>query len=416
MSTNVLTTPLDVEAIRADFPVLHQEVRPGVPLVYLDNAATSQKPLAVIDAMTNYYRMTNANVHRGIHKLAEDATVAYEGARERIARFINAESAVQIIYTRNATESINLVAWTWGVENITANDAIITTEMEHHANFVPWQVLAERKGAEIRYVPLAEDGTLDLDAYANMLDEKVKLVAIVHGSNVVGTINPIEEMIKAAHDVGAVTVIDGAQSVPHMSVDVQALGADFFAFSSHKMLGPTGIGVLYGKRHLLEAMPPYMVGGNMISKVTVEGSKWNDLPYKFEAGTGAIAEAVGLAAAIDYLDNIGMDVVHAHEQAVTAYALERLAEVPGITVIGPLDATKRGGLTSFTVPNAHPHDVAEILNTEGVAIRAGRHCAQPTHEHYCINATARASYYIYNTFDEVDRLITGLYKVREMFG
>lgn len=410
---NDFKTPFDVAAIRADFPVLDQEVSPGVPLVYLDNAATSQKPLAVIDAMSDYYLHDNANVHRGIHKLSEAATDSYEDARKRIARFINAKSHREIIYTRNTTESINLVAWAWGEQNISPGDVIISTEMEHHSNMVPWQLLVERKGAELRYIPVTDDGLLDLDAYHQMLDERVKLVAVVHASNVLGTLNPVTEIIADAHAAGALALVDGAQSVPHMPVDVRALDADFYAFSGHKMCGPTGIGVLYGKRALLEAMPPFMGGGDMIKRVQLDGSQWNDLPYKFEAGTPSIAEAIGLGVAVDYLNGIGLEKIHSHEQAVIAYALERLAEVPGIRVIGPLDPAQRGGLVAFKMDGAHPHDIAQILDRRGVAIRAGHHCAMPLHKRYDLVATARASLYLYNNFDEIDRLIEGLYTVKD---
>ncbi len=406
-------TPLDVEAIRADFPILHQEVRPGVPLVYLDNAATSQKPVSVIESMNDYYRRYNANVHRGIHKLSEEATDAYEGARKRIAKFINAPSHRQLIYTRNTTESINLVGWTWGRENLKAGDIILSTEMEHHSNIVPWQILAPQVGAEVKYVPVLDEGVIDLEAYHNMLDERVKLVAFNHMSNVLASIQPAEEMIKAAHEVGAIVMLDGAQSAPHMRVDVQALDVDFFAFSAHKMVGPTAIGALYGKRELLENMPPFMGGGDMILRVELEGSTWSDLPHKFEAGTPSIAEAIGFGAAVDYLEKIGMENIHAHEAAIIAYAMERLAEVPGVRVLGPQDPTKRGGLAAMLIDDMHPHDISEVLNHYGIAIRAGHHCAGPLHKRFGAVASARASFYLYNTFEEVDRLIEGLYKVKD---
>ncbi len=410
---NDFKTPLDVAAIRADFPILHQEVRPGVHLIYLDNAASSQKPLAVIDAMDDYYRRYNANVHRGLHKLSEEATDAYEDARKRIARFINAPSYREIIYTRNTTESINLVAWTWARANLKPGDVILTTEMEHHSNIVPWQILAQQTGVEVRYAPVTDEGLLDMDAFRKLLDERVKLVAVMHMSNVLGTIQPVRQIAELAHAMGALILVDGAQSVPHLSVDVQALDCDFFAFSGHKMLGPTGIGILYGRRAILEAMPPFMGGGEMIKRVELSGSQWNDLPYKFEAGTPAIAEAIGLGAAVDYLTRVGMEEVHAHEQAVTAYALERLAEVPGVRVLGPADPAKRGGLAAIVMEKIHAHDIAEILNHEGIAVRAGHHCAMPLHHRYQLAASARASFYLYNTFAEVDKLIEGLYKVKE---
>jgi cysteine desulfurase/selenocysteine lyase len=410
---NDYKTPLDVKAIRADFPILDQEVRPGVPLVYLDNAATSQKPLTVIEAMNDYYRRYNSNVHRGIHKLSEQATDAYENARKRIARFINAASFREIIYTRNTTESINLVAWSWGRANIKAGDVIISTEMEHHSNIVPWQLLAQQTGAELRFVPLTEEGMLDMEAFHAMLDERVKLVTVTHMSNVVGTIQPVREMADAAHAAGALILVDGAQSAPHVPVDVQAMDCDFFAFSGHKMLGPTGIGVLYGKRAVLEAMPPFLAGGDMIKRVELSGAVWNDLPYKFEAGTPSIAEAIGLGVAIDYLEKVGLEAIHQHEIAITAYALDRLAEVPGMRVLGPADARLRGGLAAMVMADHHPHDIAEILNYEGVAVRAGHHCAMPLHQRYGVVASTRASFYLYNDFEEVDRLIAALYKARE---
>jgi cysteine desulfurase/selenocysteine lyase len=406
-------TPLDVAAIRQDFPVLDQEVRPGVPLVYLDNAATSQKPRAVIDAMSDFYLRYNANVHRGIHKLSEQATDAYEGARRRIANFINAASPREIIYTRNTTESINLVAFSWGRANLGPGDVVLSTEMEHHSNIVPWQMIAEQVGCEVRYVPARQDGEFDWEAFESLLDERVKLVAVTHMSNVLGTILPVRRLADAAHAVGALILADGAQSAPHLPVDVRALDADFFAFSAHKMLGPTGIGVLYGKRELLEAMPPFMGGGDMIKRVELAASQWNDLPWKFEAGTPAIAEAIGFGAAVDYLEKVGMENVHAHEQAITGYALERLAEVPGLRVLGPTDPSHKGGVAAMVMEGVHPHDIAQILDHEGIAIRAGHHCAMPLHHSYNVVASARASFYLYNTFEEIDRLVEALYVVKE---
>ena len=405
----------DINAIRAEFPILQQEHHAGVPLIYLDNAATSQKPLKVIEALDDYYRRYNANVHRGVHKLSEEATAAYEQARIKIRKFINADSKREIIYTRGTTESINLVANTWGRANLKPGDVVVSTAMEHHSNIVPWQILQAEKGFTIKYIPVLDDGTLDLEAYAAFLAEgNVKLVTVMQVSNVLGTINPVQAMAKQAHDAGALIQIDGAQSIPHMAVDVRALDADFFAFSGHKMLGPTGIGVLYGKRDLLEAMPPWMGGGDMISTVKLSGSTWNDLPYKFEAGTPAIAEAIGLGYAVDYLSEIGMDKIHAHEQEITAYALDRLAEVPGVTVYGP-EAEKKGAVAAFTVQGVHAHDVAQILDADGIAVRAGHHCAMPLHDRFGIAATARASFYLYNTTSEVDALIEALYKVKKTF-
>ena len=405
---------LDVAKIRADFPILADEAYPGVPLVYLDSAASSQKPLAVIEAMNQYYRHSNANVHRGIHRLSEEATNAYEGARERIARFINAPDSAEVIYVRNATEAFNLVAATWGRANIGPGDEILLTEMEHHANIVPWQMVAQEKGATVRYVPFAVDGTLDLTALPHLLTERTKIFSFTAVSNVFGTINPVTELVAAAKAVGAVTMVDAAQSVPHMAVDVQALGCDFLAFSGHKMCGPTGIGILYGKRHLLEAMPPYMGGGDMIRRVTLEGSTWNELPWKFEAGTPSIAEGVGLGTAVDYLNTVGMNNIHAHEQLLTSYALEALRDVKGLTLIGP-PATQKGSVATFTLQGVHPHDIAELLDKDGIAIRAGHHCAMPLHERLGLSASARASFYLYNTTQEIDQLVQSLEKVRKVF-
>ncbi len=405
---------LDVAQIRADFPILADEAYPGVPLVYLDSAASSQKPLAVIEAMNQYYRHSNANVHRGIHRLSEAATNAYEGARERIARFINAPDSAEVIYVRNATEAFNLVAATWGRANVGPGDEILLTEMEHHANIVPWQLLAQEKGATIRYVPFAADGTLDLTTLPQLLTERTKIFSFTAVSNVFGTVNPVTDLVAAAKAVGAVTMVDAAQSVPHMAVDVQALGCDFLAFSGHKMCGPTGIGILYGKRPLLEAMPPYMGGGDMIRRVTLEGSTWNDLPWKFEAGTPSIAEGIGLGTAVDYLSSIGMDNIHAHEQLLTSYALEALSDVKGLTLIGP-PAAQKGGVATFTLDGVHPHDIAELLDKDGIAIRAGHHCAMPLHHKLRVSATARASFYLYNTTEEIDQLVQSLDKVRKVF-
>ncbi|NDJ36987.1 MAG: cysteine desulfurase [Chloroflexi bacterium] len=404
-------------AIRDDFPTLSREVKPGVPLIYLDSAATSQKPNAVIDAMTDYYRRYNSNVHRGIHTLSEEATAGYEGARLKIARFINAPSEAEVIFTRHTTEAINLVAWTWGLENLGPGAVLLSTQMEHHANLVPWQMLAARTGATLRYVPVTPDGMLDQEAYTRLLNEEnVRLVAFSHMSNVLGSIQPVKAMVAAAHAAGAVVLVDGAQGVPHLPVDVQALDADFYAFSAHKMLGPTGIGVLYGKRALLEAMPPFMGGGDMIKKVTLEGTTYNELPWKFEAGTPAIAEAIGLGAAVDYLEGLGMQAVHAHEQAITSYALERLAEVPFVEIVGPPTAEQRGGVAAMLVDGVHPHDVSQLLDGYGIAIRAGKHCAHPIHDVLEIQPTARASFYIYTVPEEIDALVEGLYKVKDFFG
>lgn len=405
---------LNIEKIRADFPILHQEIYPGVPLVYLDSAASSQKPTAVLAAMDNYYRHTNANVHRGIYKLSEEATNAYEGARERIARFINAPDPCQVIYVRNATEGFNLVAYTWGRQNIRTGDEILLTEMEHHANIVPWQMLAQEKGAVIRYIPFLPDGTLDLAVLPGLLTEKTKLVGFTAVSNVLGTINPVHQLIQAAHAVGAVTMVDAAQAVPHMPVDVQAWDCDFMAFSSHKMCGPTGTGVLYGKQELLEAMPPFMGGGDMIRRVKLDGFTPNDLPHKFEAGTPAIAEGIGLGAAVDYLQTIGMTAIHEYEQFITNYALEALSEVPGLTLFGP-PASQKAGVAAFTLKGVHAHDISELLDKDGIAIRAGRHCAMPLHDTLKVSATARASFYLYTTTQEVDKLVNSLHRIRSIF-
>ena len=401
-------------ALRQDFPILQRVLPNGRPLVYFDNAATSQKPESVIRAMDDYYRRYNANVHRGVHTLSEEATAAFESAREKVAKFIHAPSARQIIFTRGATESINLVAYTWGRANLKPGDEVLITAMEHHANIVPWQIMQEQLGFTLRHVPITDQGLLDLDALPGLLTERTKLFCFVHASNVVGTINPVRELVAAARAVGAKVLIDGAQSVPHMPVDVQALDADFFAFSSHKMCGPTGMGVLYGKRDLLEAMPPFMGGGDMIREVTLSGSKWNSVPYKFEAGTPAIAEAIGLGAAVDYLQEVGMAWVHAHEREITRYAYDRMAEVEGLRILGP-GPEARGGLIAFTLEGVHPHDISAILDRSGVAVRAGHHCAQPLHDRLGIHASARASFYLYNTLAEVDVLVDALHKAEEIF-
>ncbi len=413
--TEPITYPLDIAAIRADFPILDQEVHPGKRLVFLDSAASSQKPRQVIEAMRRYYEHDHANVHRGIHVLSERATAAYEGAREKVRAFINARSVREIIFTRNATESINLVAQSWGRANLRPGDVVVLSEMEHHSNIVPWQILAEQIGFRLRYIPITDNGLLDLDAYAALLrDEPVKLVSVMHVSNVLGTVNPVKEMAAQAHAAGALFMVDGAQSVPHLSVDVQALDVDFLAFSGHKMAGPTGIGVLYGKRALLETMPPFLGGGEMIKKVTLEGSTWNDLPHKFEAGTPAIAQAVGLGAAVDYLSALGMDNILAHEKIVVDYALDRLSEIPGLTIYGP-GPEHRNGVAAFTLQDIHAHDVAQLLDAEGVAVRAGHHCAMPLHRRLGVVATARASFYVYNTRDEVDVLVEAIYNARRVF-
>ena len=406
---------LNLNEIRKDFPILDRETANGRRVIYLDSTATSQKPMQVIEAMNDYYRRSNANIHRGVHTLAEEATSLYEDARRRIAKFINAASAREIIYTRNTTESINLVAYSWARANLKAGDLVILTEMEHHSNLVPWHMLQAERGIELEFIPVMANGLLDLDVYKSLLNRTPKLVSFTHMSNVLGTINPAGEIIELAHAAGALTLVDGAQSVPHLSVDVQALDADFYAFSAHKMCGPTGIGVLYGKSALLEAMPPFLGGGDMIKEVKLRSFRPNTLPHKFEAGTPAIAEAVGFGAAVDYLSSIGMKDIAAHEHEITEYAWERLEEVPGVKVFGPT-ADKKGGVAAFTLEGVHPHDVAQILDRDGIAVRAGHHCAQPLHEKFGIPATSRASFYLYSTKDEVDLLVKGLYKVKELFG
>jgi cysteine desulfurase/selenocysteine lyase len=407
--------PRSVEEIRGDFPILSRQVH-GKPLVYLDSAASSQKPLAVIEAMNAYYRSSHANVHRGVYEISEEATEALERARTKVARFINARQSKQVIFTRNTTESINLVAYSWGWANVKAGDLIVLTTMEHHSNLVPWQLLAQRSGARLEFVPLTPEGLLQLDVYARLLEQGPKLVAFTQMSNVLGTINPVKEMIAQAHAAGAVALVDAAQSAPHLPLDVQELDADFVCFSGHKMLGPTGIGVLYGKRELLEAMPPFLGGGDMIRSVSLRSSTWNDLPWKFEAGTPAIAEAVGLGVAVDYLSTLGMDWVRQHERSITAYALERLQTVPQLQIFGPLTDELRGGVVSFSLADIHPHDLASILDQEfGVAIRAGHHCAQPLMEQLGLVATARASFYVYTLPEEIDVLVQGLRRALEIF-
>ncbi len=407
----VMRTPED---IRKDFPILERQVH-GKPLVYLDSTASSQKPRAVIEAISKYYETYNANVHRGVYEISEEATAAMEKARVKVARFINARQGKQVIFTRGTTESINLVAYSWGNAHIAAGDVIVLTEMEHHSNLVPWQLLAQRTGARLEFVPVTDDGLLRLDVYAQLLQEQPKLVAFTHMSNVLGTINPVQEMIAQAHAAGATVLLDAAQSVPHMPMDVQALDADFVCFSGHKMLGPTGIGVLYGKRELLTAMPPFMAGGDMIRTVSLRDTTWNELPWKFEAGTPAIAEAIGLGVAIDYLNALGMENVRRHEQELTQYAMEQLQAVPGLTIYGP-EAARRGGVISFTLGDIHPHDLASILDQEaGVAIRAGHHCAQPLMECLNVVAMARASFYVYTIKEEIDALVEGLQRAIQIF-
>jgi cysteine desulfurase / selenocysteine lyase len=399
------TTSLDV---RADFPILGD-------LSYLDSAATSQKPESVIQAVDRYYRTSNANVHRSVYELAERATAAYEGARARIAEFVNWDSA-STIFTKNVTEAINLVAYSWGRQNLKDGDEILVTEMEHHSNLVPWQIAAQQAGASLRYLHVQEDGTLSLDELdAELARGTIKLVAVAHISNVLGTLNPVQEITTRAHAAGALVLVDGAQAVPQIPVDVKEIGCDFYGWTGHKALGPTGIGVLHARRDLLESMPPFMGGGSMISTVSEQESTWNAVPWKFEGGTPPIAEAAGLHAAVDYLAAIGMDSVRAHEAELTSYALERLPEVPGITIFGPTEIDKRGGAISFAIDGLHPHDVAELLGREGVCIRAGHHCAQPLMRHLGVPATARASFHVYNSREDVDRLVGALQTARKVF-
>lgn len=403
--------PLDVEALRADFPIFSQEVG-GHPLVYLDNAATSQKPAAVIEAIDAYYRTTNANIHRGVHTLAERATAQYETAREKVAAFIGAAESREIVFTRGTTEAVNLVAQSYLRPKLAPGDEIIVSEMEHHSNIVPWQLVAEATGARIRMLPMSDDGELQLEAYEPLFNERTRLLAIGHVSNALGTINPVVDIVATAHAHDVPVLVDGAQSVPHMPVDVRDLGADFFCFSGHKMCGPTGIGALYARADLLEAMPPYQGGGEMISKVSFAGSEFQVIPHRFEAGTPDIAGAIGLGAAIDYLRHIGMERIQAHESDVLAYAHERAREVEGLRIYGT--ARAKAGVLSFLIDNVHPNDLGMLIDQEGVAIRTGHHCAMPVMTHYGINGTARASFALYNTRADVDRLIDGIGAVRQL--
>jgi len=406
---------MDVEKIRRDFPILSRIIR-DKPLVYLDNAATTQKPSAVIEAISDLYTRYNANVHRGIYLLAEEATQAYEDSRESVRRFINAEKCEEIIFTRNATESLNLIVYTWGEANIKKGDEILLSIMEHHSNYVPWYRLAHKKGAVIKIVPAASDGTLDMEVFKSMLSPKTKVVGIVHMSNVYGTINPIEEITALAHKENAVVVVDGAQSAPHRRVDVKKMDCDFFALSGHKMLGPTGIGALYAKKQHLEQLEPFMSGGEMILKVTLDDVTYNELPWKFEAGTPNYEGAIGLKAAIKYLESIGMDNIEAYERELITYGLEQIKKVPDIIIYGPENPAKKGGIIAFNIKGVHSHDIGTILDNEGIAIRAGHHCAQPLMISCGVTAMARASFYFYNTKQEIDLLIKALIKTKEIFG
>ena len=416
----VVPAALDTDAIRKDFPVLQRVLHDGKPLVYLDNAATSQKPRQVLDAMNAYYEQHNANVHRGVHTLAEEATALYEGARDKVAEFINAPSRDEVVFTKNASESLNLVAnmlgWADEPYRVGPDSEIVITEMEHHSNIVPWQLLAQRTGAKLKWFGLTDDGRLDLSNIDEVITERTKVVSFVLVSNILGTVNPVEAIVRRAQDVGALVVIDASQAAPHMVLDVQALEADFVAFTGHKMLAPTGIGVLWGRQELLEDLPPFLGGGEMIETVSMSSSTYAPAPHKFEAGTPPISQAIGLGAAIDYLTAVGMDAIAAHEHRITEYALERLREVPELKIIGPPTAESRGAAISFTLGDIHPHDVGQVLDEQGIAVRVGHHCARPVCLRYGIPATTRASFYLYSTEAEVDSLIEGLHHVRNFFG
>ena len=406
---------LDVAHIREDFPIL-RETSHGKPIVYLDNAASTQKPRQVIDAIAGHYERNNANVHRGIHELSNRATDAYDAARLQVASLFGIADPAELIWTRGTTEGLNLIAYTWGMVNIRQGDEILLSMLEHHSNLVPWQILAQRSGARLRFLELDDQGRLDLSGLDHLLTERTRLVSISHVSNALGTVNPIREIAAKAKAAGALMVVDGAQSAPHMPVDVPSLGADFYAFSGHKMCGPTGIGGLWGRREVLEAMPPFHGGGDMIDFVELESSTYAPIPAKFEAGTPNVAGAVGLGAAADYLAGIGRDAILAHERHLIGYAVERLGEIPDLTILGPRSLEERSGVVSFTLADIHPHDLATILDSEGVAIRAGHHCCQPLMKCLGVGSTARASFYLYNTTDEVDRLVDALHKARGLFG
>jgi cysteine desulfurase/selenocysteine lyase len=402
----------DVEKVRQEFPILERTVG-GKDLVYLDNAATSQKPRRVLEALNEYYEEHNANIHRGVHRLSEEATSAYEGSRRKVARFLGAPEETGLVFTRGTTESINLVAHAWGRKELREGDEVVLTEVEHHSNLVPWQLAARATGAKLRFVPVLEDGTLDMEEAARLIGPRTKMVAAVHASNVLATINPVERLAKLAHEAGALMLVDGAQSAPHLPVNVEALGCDFFACSGHKMLGPTGVGVLWGRPEVLEEMDPFLGGGEMIREVHLDHSTWNDLPYKFEAGTMNIAQVVGFGAAVEYLEGLGMENVREHERRLGEYAYLRLSELEGITIHGPTE--NRTGIASFTLPDVHPHDLSQLLDEEGIAIRSGHHCTQPLMRRLGVAATARASLYLYNTEEEVDALVDALARAREFF-
>ncbi|NUB90348.1 cysteine desulfurase [Haloterrigena sp. SYSU A558-1] len=405
---------LDVGAIRDEFPILEREFD-GQQVVYLDNAATTQTPDPVVDAMSDYYRESNANIHRGIHHLSQEASIMYEEAHDRVAEFINADGREEVIFTKNTTESENLVAYAWGLNELGPGDRVVLTEMEHHASLVTWQQIGEKTGADVEYIRIDDDGRLDMDHARELIDDDTAIVSAVHVSNTLGTVNPVSELTDLAHEHGALSFIDGAQAVPNRPVDVEAIDADFYAFSGHKMAGPTGIGVLYGKQHLLEEMEPYLYGGGMIRKVTYEESTWGDLPWKFEPGTPQIAEAVGLEAAIDWLEDIGMERIQTHEEEIARYAYEQLESEDDVEIYGPEPGPDRGGLVSFNVEGVHAHDLASIMNDHTIAVRAGDHCTQPLHDKLGVPASTRASFYVYNTREEVDKLVAALEDARELF-
>ena len=411
IETATIQNKLDVYAIRQQFPVLNREVK-GKPLVYFDNAATSQKPQSVIDALVNYYSNYNANIHRGIHTLAEEATLAYENTRDAVQQFINAESREQIIFTRGTTEGINLVAYTWGRQNIKAGDEIIISTMEHHSNIVPWQILCEEQGAVLKVIPINDNGELLIDEYKKLLNAKTKLVSIVHASNALGTVNPVEQIIDAAHKAGAVVLVDGAQSTVHLDINVQEMDCDFFVFSSHKLYGPTGVGVLYGKKQLLESMPPFQGGGEMIKEVTFEKTTYNDLPYKYEAGTPNIADTIAFKTALDFIHQTGKEKIRRHEEELLAYSTIQLEQIPRLKIIGR--AKEKVSVVSFVIGGTHPQDIGILLDNRGIAVRTGHHCAQPCMQYFGIPGTVRASFSVYNTKEEIDQLITGLQKAIKM--
>jgi cysteine desulfurase/selenocysteine lyase len=415
-----MISPLDVEQVRKDFPILERRVHGDRPLVYLDSAATSQKPRTVLEALDDYYALHNANVHRGIHVLAEEATALYEGARDKVAAFVGAPSRDEVVFTKNSTEALNLVAnvlaWAPPPYRVGPGDEIVITEMEHHSNIVPWQLLAERTGATLRWFGITDEGRLDLSDLDDLITERTKVVSFVYVSNILGTVNPVTRITQRAREVGALSVVDASQAVPQLPVDVAALGADFVAFTGHKMCGPTGVGVLWGRRGLLDALPPFLGGGEMIADVRMSGSTYAALPHKYEAGTPPIAQAVGLGAAVDYLSELGMDAVVAHERSITSYALARLREIDGLTIVGPETMVDRGGAVSFSLGLLHPHDVGQVLDEQGIAVRVGHHCAKPVCTRFGVPATTRASFYVYSSPEDVDALVHGLHRVKEYFG